>query len=127
MKKLKMKNTLALPLAVIVIAFTIGCNLSGSSSKNETTYAGNWAGTACGRNLTMTINQDGNNLSGTYTLDNPEFTENFQGTVAEGTPPAKAVLTAGDGRKFEITFTAYNRFEGTFFNPGPVCAVSAAK
>ncbi|MCC5847060.1 MAG: hypothetical protein JJU29_03120 [Verrucomicrobia bacterium] len=125
MNMMKVRNTLGLSLAAILLAFTLGCN--SDSKSNDSSYAGNWAGSACGRNLKMKINQDGNNLSGTYTLSDPNFTENFQGTVSSATPPGKATLTAGDGRKFEITFTEFNRFEGTFFNPGPVCAVSAAK
>ena len=31
------------------------------------------------------------------------------------------------GRKFEITFTSYNALGGTFYNPGPVCNVTATK
>ena len=126
MNKIKKRSAWGLTLAAMLLALILGCNSDGNSS-NDTSYAGNWAGTVCGRNLKMNIKQDGNNLSGTYTLSDPEFQENFQGTVSSDTPPATATLTAGGGRKFELTFTEFNRFEGTFFNPGPVCAVSAAK
>jgi len=126
MNIMNVKLTVTLSIAVLLTMFTLGCDLGGSSSSSDKTYAGEWAGLVCGRNLKMTINQDGNNLSGTYSLDNPDFQETFQGTV-DGSPSAAAVLTARGGRKFEITFSSYNRFEGTFFNPGPVCSVSAAK
>ncbi len=125
MKIMNVKLTVSLSIAVLLAHFTLGCDLGGSSSSDKT-YAGEWAGLVCGRNLKMTINQEGNNLSGTYTLDNPDFQETFQGTV-DGSSSAAAVLTARGGRKFEITFSSYNRFEGTFFNPDPVCSVSTAK
>ena len=49
------------------------------------------------------------------------------GTVSSLTPPATAVLNGLDTRQFNITFTSYNAFNGTFFNRGATCAASGVK
>ena len=43
------------------------------------------------------------------------------------TPPANAQLNGLDTRQFNITFTSYNSFNGTFFNRGATCATSGTK
>ncbi len=128
---MKMKNrrsvlgVLLAATAALALVVTVGCDLGGSSSAKD--YAGSWTGKVCGRDLDLRINQDGTTLTGTYTLSDPTFSEQFAGTVSSNDPPATATLVAGGGRKFEITFHTRNRLSGTFFNPGPVCDVSAVK
>jgi len=114
--------------AVLALGMAAGCNSdSDGDNGGGGSYAGTYTGNVCGRGLTMTVNQDGNTLTGKYTLSDPTFNENFQGTVANLNPPSSATLIAGDGRKFEITFRSYEAFDGTFYNPGPVCDVNAVK
>jgi hypothetical protein len=126
MNNFKMKYW-KLPFVIMLWILSAGCDLFGGSSSSDKSFAGNWAGMACGRTLTMNIEQNDTSLSGTYRLNNPDFEETFTGVISSETAPATATLTAGAGRRFEITFQDYTRFEGTFFNPGPVCSVSAVK
>lgn len=104
-------------------------NSNSNTSTNPTgTYEGTWTGKVCGRNLTMKVAQSGNNLSGTYTLSDPTFTEKFSGKVNNTIPPASADLIGGGDRMFAINFKSYNSFSGGYFKSGSkVCDVNATK
>ena len=124
-------------LAVMAVAAALGMAFGCDSGNDEDsgpagTYGGTWTGKVCGRDLTLNLTQNGTSLTGDYTLsgvgDNEDFHEPIgSGTVSSLEPPAAATLTGFGGRKFEITFSSYNALGGTFYNPGPVCNVTATK
>ena len=114
-------------LTAMLAALAAGCSDDVNEDELQGAYAGTWRGTACGRGLTLMLDQNGLDLSGTYELTEPTFTETLQGSVSSLYTPATATLTALDGRKFEITFTSHNSLVGIFYNPGPECNVSATK
>ena len=127
---------LALAVAVMALGLTGGCgggdDDDGGGGGASGSYAGNWTGQVCGRTLTMTLVQTGSSFTGNYTLSgvggNPDFNEVIvSGTVDSLTPPANAQLNGLDTRQFNITFTSYNSFNGTFFNRGATCATSGTK
>ena len=106
-------------VAVLALGFGIGCSDSDSDDDDGPatgSYAGTWTGNVAGRALVMTLSQNGNRLSGTYTLSDPTFSEPVNGTVSSVNPPATATLTALDTRFFNITFSSYNAFSGIFHN-----------
>ena len=127
---------IAMMAAVLALGLSFGCG--GDDDDDEDgggasgSYAGAWTGQVCGRTLTMNLVQNGSTFSGNYTLSgvngNPDFHEIIvNGTVSSLTPPATAVLNGLDTRQFNITFTSYNAFNGTFFNRGATCAASGVK
>lgn len=118
----------------VILCLATGCNEGGddnsvNNSGNPTgTYAGTWTGNVCGRGLTMKINQNGNTISGTYTLTDPTFTESFSGSVNNTTPPASADLIAGGDRMFTISFNSYSSLSGGYYKSGSkICDVKATK
>jgi hypothetical protein len=118
-------------LAVLVcLCLVVGCedDDDGGGSSSADSFAGTWTGTTAGRQLTMVIIQNGTALTGSYTLTDPDFGENFTGSVSSETPPATATLIAGADRRFEITFGSYNALTGGFFKGATqVGAVAATK
>ena len=109
-----------------IAAALIGCWGCGSSSDDDddglaadASYAGTYTGKVGGRDLILILHQKGTSLTGSYTLNNPDFSENLpSGSVASKTPPATAILTANNSRHFEITFSSYSSFSGVFINLG---------
>ena len=122
-------STFGAALVLLSLLLAIGCD--SSSSKHHDDYAGQWEGKVCGRDLSLTLTQNGTRLSGVYTLsgDNrPEYTEAITGgTVASLDPPAAATLTTSGGRIFEIEFSSYHSFRGTFYNNGAECDTSGSR
>jgi hypothetical protein len=111
-------------LAATALAATFGLqsgcenssdNSGGGGGDATGTYAGTFHGNVCGRGLTMTLNQNGLTLSGTYALTDPDFAEGLSGTVSSANPPATAVLHGGGDRRFEITFSSHQSFGGGFY------------
>jgi hypothetical protein len=125
----------ALLAAVVALGLSFGCGGDGEEGDGgggDGSYAGTWTGKVCGRDLTLNLVQTGTAFTGNYTLsgvgDNPDFHETIvSGSVSDLTPPATAVLNGLDTRQFNITFSSYNAFNGTFFNRGATCATSATK
>ena len=140
----------SLVAVVVCVCLVFGCESDDNSNNNNSggaagngaannnggngavvpagTYGGVWTGSVCGRTLTMTVNQSGTTLSGSYTLNSPTFTENFSGTVSSETAPATATLQAGGDRSFQLTFSSYNGMNGGYLKSGvQVCAVNASK
>ncbi|WFB37824.1 hypothetical protein P3T73_08645 [Kiritimatiellota bacterium B12222] len=118
----------------VMLCLATGCNESSSDDSGNNsgdamgTYAGTWTGTVCGRSLTMKISQKGNQISGTYSLSDPAFSESFTGSVDNITPPASADLMGGGDRMFAITFNSYNSLSGGYYKSGEkVCDVKATK
>lgn len=128
---------IAMMAAVLALGLSFGCDSDDDDDDNggggaSGSYAGAWTGQVCGRTLTLNLVQNGSTFSGNYTLSgvngNPDFHEIIvNGTVSSLTPPATAVLNGLDTRQFNITFTTYNAFNGTFFNRGATCAASGVK
>ena len=126
----------ALLAAVLALGLSVGCGGGDGEDNGDGTdtgsYAGTWTGQVCGRTLVLNLVQSGTSFTGSYTLsgvgDNPTFGEPIvSGTVSSLTPPATAVLNGLDTRQFNITFTSYNAFNGTFFNRGATCNATGAK
>ena len=132
---------LALLAAVAALGLAVGCESSddddddtgGGGGAAAGSYAGTWTGHVGGRGLTMTFNQNGTSLSGTYTFSDPTFNGTFSGTVTSTTPPATAHLVCGSGHEdwwFDITFASYNQLSGGFYKPengGQAVAIDAVK
>ncbi len=123
-----------IPVAAVlmILGLFAGCESNNSDSNGDGggatgSYAGTWTGHVAGRGLTLTLVQNGTTLSGTYVLTNPTFSEPVNGTVSSLDPPATAVLTALDTRQFNITFSSYNAFSGTFYNLGKTLDTSGTK
>ena len=132
----KTKWMVAAMVAVLALGLSFGCDSNdddnGGGGGATGSYAGSWSGQVCGRTLTMNLVQNGSSFSGNYTLSgvngNPDFHEIIaNGTVSSLTPPATAVLNGLDTRQFNITFTSYSAFNGTFFNRGATCSATGVK
>ena len=120
------RKGLAAALALLG-ALAAGCSDDVNEEDLQYVYAGTWEGSACGHALTLALEQNGLDLTGTYELEEPALSEPVQGTVSSLYTPATVTLTAQGGRKFEITFTSHNTLAGIFYNPGPECNVRAVK
>ncbi len=113
---------------VACIGVLIGCESSSSDSGSGGDIAGTWSGNACGRALTMTINQSGTTLSGSYHLSDPDFSESFSGIASSESAPASATLNAGGDRSFRLSFNSANSVSGGFYkSDSQVCSISASK
>ena len=105
-----------------------GCESSSDDGGAGGDLAGTWSGHVCGRALTMTVNQSGTALSGTYHFSDPDFSEGFSGTASSESAPASATLIGGGNRSFRITFSSASSMSGGFYKSGSqVCGVSASK
>jgi hypothetical protein len=115
-------------IAVACISLFAGCESSSDDGGSGGDLAGTWSGNACGRALTMTINQSGTSLSGSYHLSDPDFSESFSGTASSESAPATATLNGGGDRSFRLTFNSASSVSGGFLKSGSqVCSVSASK
>ncbi len=115
-------------LMVACISLVAGCESSSDDGGSGGDLAGTWSGNACGRALTITINQSGTSLSGTYHLSDPDFSEGFSGTASSESAPATATLNGGGDRSFRLNFNSVNSLSGGFYKGGSqVCSVSASK
>jgi len=127
------KQVSALMSVVVCVLLAAGCTTKESAGSGVITgpagtYAGIWTGRVCGRGLTLTLDQSGLSLSGSYTLSDPVFGENVNGSVSGLTPPATATLFAGVNNRMEITFNSYNSLSGGFYKGSTyTCDVSATK
>lgn len=120
------RRGLAVTLALLG-ALAAGCGDDVKEDDLQNAYAGTWEGSACNHALTLTLDQNGLDLSGSYELEEPALSEPLQGSVSSLYTPSTATLTAPGGRKFEITFTTQDTLAGIFYNPGPECNVLATK
>ena len=120
------KRGLAVAVALLGV-LAAGCSEDVEEGDLQFVYAGTWEGSACNHALTLTLEQNGLDLSGTYELEEPALSEPLQGSVSSLYTPSTATLTAPGGRKFEITFTTQDTLAGIFYNPGPECNVLATK
>ena len=118
-----------LAVGIVCAGMMLGCEDSDDDDGGGSgELAGTWSGKVCGRNLTMVINQNGSNLSGTYTLSDPEFSESMSGSANVPQAPASAVLNGGGDRRFEINFSSPTQFSGGYYKGATkVCNVTATK
>jgi len=122
------KSFFVMALGVSILCFSCGCESDGDSGGGSGSLGGTWTGTTAGRPMTMTLQQNGTALSGSYQLSNPDFGENLTGTASGETAPATATLVGGADRRFEITFASSSSLSGAFFKGADnVGAVSATK
>jgi len=124
---------LALVALVLTLGFAMGCSddddNDGGSGSGKGSYAGVYVGQACGRPMTMSLSQNGTSLSGSYTLQNPTFTDAFAGTLST-TEGSATVRMNSVGRNWwmDLSFSGYNSFVGSFYKEGAqVCNVSGNK
>jgi len=125
---------LVLATMMLALGFTTGCGSDDSSSSSSGgsssgTYAGVYNGQACGRPMTVSVSQNGTYLSGSYTLQNPTFTDSFGGTLST-TEPGATVRMNSTARNWwmDLSFSGYNSFVGGFYKEGSqVCSVSGNK
>ena len=123
-----MLRKIAATVAVVCIILVAGCESSSDDGGSGGDLAGTWSGNACGRGLTLNINQSGTSLSGSYSLTNPDFSESFSGTASGESAPATATLNGGGDRSFKIKFNSANSLSGGLYKGGSqVCSVSASK
>ena len=124
MSTLKLMATMTMLLA---LCFAPGCESSGDSGGSGP-LGGTWKGTAAGRPLTLNLKQNGTALSGSYKLENPDFSESLSGTASSETAPASATLNGGADRQFKIAFSSENSLSGGFYKGATqVGSVSASK
>ncbi len=122
-----MSKLMLVMAGVLALCLSVGCE-SSSDSGGSGPLGGTWRGTTAGRPLTMTLNQNGTALSGSYKLENPDFEESLSGAASSATPPATAVLSGGGDRQFRITFQSENSMSGGFYKGSDqVGSVSATK
>lgn len=113
---------------MLALCFSPGCEGDDGDSGGSGALNGTWRGTTAGRPLTMTLKQNGTSLSGSYKLENPDFSEGLSGTASSATPPATATLTGGGDRQFRVTFNSANSMSGGYYKgAAQVGSVSATK
>lgn len=125
---------IALLATVVALGLVVGCNDDDDDDNNNGgtgggSYAGVYTGQACGRPMTTTLAQNGTAVSGTYTLQNPPFTDSFSGTLST-TDGSATVRMNCTGRNWwmDLSFSGYNSFVGSWFKEGVmVCNVSGSK
>lgn len=126
--RISAKKLLVVMGSALVMCMFLGCEGGGGSSGESGNLGGTWTGTTAGRSLSMTLEQNGTSLSGSYTLSNPTFSEGLSGTASSGTAPATLSLVAGADRRFELTCSSGNSMSGGFFKGSTqVGSVSASK
>lgn len=125
--KMSAKKLIMVTVSALAMCMFAGCE-SSSSSGGSGDLGGTWTGTTAGRPLSITLDQDGTSLSGSYTLSNPTFSEGLSGTASSETAPATATLTGGADRRFELNFNSASSMSGGFFKGSTqVGTVSASK
>jgi len=126
---------MAVAAVVLALGLTVGCNdsdddsSSGGGGSSSGSYGGVYTGQACGRPMTVSVSQNGTTLSGSYTLQNPTFTDSFSGTLST-TEGGATVRMNSVGRNWwmDLSFSGYDSFVGSFYKEGSqVCSVSGNK